>query len=204
MAIIFYTIITIVTQRLWWNSIVITFQPSPEIVRWSLRSRSSTRPLSPPSTRHRPDSGVWDQHTPTAFKTPCKAAAGAPQDNLGRRMIPGERKPTWNKIQHAVFLHFARNQLCEGDGPIRAVVVVDTFVHLRKLLDAETLVYWVICVLETHLKPHQQYITCENKSNADRKRILYYMYYFTTCIFAITLPEWKHIAYIKVSPFYSH
>ena len=139
-----------------------------------------------------------------AFITPCKAAAGAPQDNLGRRMIPGERKPTWNKIQHAVFLHFARNQLCEGDGPIRAVVVVDTFVHLRKLLDAETLVYWVICVLETHLKPHQQYITCENKSNADRKRILYYMYYFTTCIFAITLPEWKHIAYIKVSPFYSH
>ena len=113
MAIIFYNIITIVTERLWWNSIAITFQPSEEIVRWSLRSRSSTRPLSPPSTRHRPDSGVWDQHTPTAFKTPCKAAAGAPQDNLGRRMIPGERKPTWNKIQHAVFLHFSWNQLCD-------------------------------------------------------------------------------------------
>ena len=77
-----------------------------------LKSEKSKQHASPLSSQHSASSWQWclrPTHTNRTtrhiipFITPCKAAAGAPQDNLGRRMIPGERKPTWNKIQHAVF-----------------------------------------------------------------------------------------------------
>ena len=101
--------------------------------------------------------------------SPGKGAAAALPDNLGLRRIQEGRTPTWTCCSAiCCFSHFSHShlakQICWGDWPVWAVVVVDTFVHLGKLLDAETFVYCRVLVLDTHLKQERNF---ENKWNQE-------------------------------------